>query len=342
MLALCGCIEEKQSATHVNFELISVMKDNSTYKAVVFIKSIERNKSIPVSAFLVKTKNKMFSLDSENVWVPGSGRMSSIETGKIFVVNLSENDGYFWIYPAHHNSRVLGYLLVALTNLSEKEIKEIPIPLKPPVFPRHSVAYKNGKLFLLDNTIFGKAGDVIDEFKEVEINETRNLSLKKGYSLKRIVLGVRGADVHEIVVAVHNNSGFWVEPGNYEQGAFLFAPIDSSEKAIEYLNFLMFKTRYSVAGRTAFWIKSEEELKNIVAEMERHASELGRKLLVLEHPPVNFTEVKELNQAFLVREIYYTKYPESIRYLEALINENGEVKIVADRICIKGVNYSMT
>lgn len=58
LLALCGCIEEKQSATHVNFELISVMKDNSTYKAVVFIKSIERNKSIPVSAFLVKTKTR--------------------------------------------------------------------------------------------------------------------------------------------------------------------------------------------------------------------------------------------------------------------------------------------
>ncbi|WP_048152052.1 hypothetical protein [Palaeococcus ferrophilus] len=229
LVLLLGCIGGRPGVTRVDFELITVMKEGSTYRAVVFVRSVEPRESIPASAFSVATRNGIFFLDSENVSFLGLEGAPYIEEGRIFVITLRKGDGYFWIYPTHYDVAIEGHLLVVVGNLTEEEAGEMSHSLKPPIFPKHSVAYKDGRLFLLEDTGFGKAGEVISGFKEEEATGMGNLTLREGYSLKRITIEGEGGSVQEITVAVYKGSrGFWVEPGNEEQRSFLFPGAEGS------------------------------------------------------------------------------------------------------------------
>jgi len=229
---------------------------------------------------------------------------------------------------------VLVLVLLSAYWLSRREL---------PGFPGHAVEYKKG--FLIVKRDFGDlvSGEVVKVLQEVDVGPFEHLSPRKGYRLKWMVYRWIGADALGVTVAIHEETGygFSVEPMNYRQASFLFAPIESEEEALEYLCFLMHDTQPSIRGRVYKEVTSEEVFKEVLAEMERHCLETGDKLEFKERPPVNHTRVTAVKEGFLVERVYYMQFlgHEKLVYAKALVYRDGKVKMLEHYAFVIGAEY---
>ncbi len=338
-----GCLSPNPpKVTEISLDLLTVSKSSSAYDAVVVINSVTGERRIPVDALFVETGERTFFFgDTANVSVLRAGSDSeAIESGDIYVVHLLPSDKYLEIRPQSHDLRILARLTVKPdTGMFANATRYIVNPdtdeeREGIIVPHHRVGYYNGKIIVFDDCMIGEKGKVIQSLVEEDIN--LNLTVREGFTLKRVIYDTVGADALSVAVAVRNGYGFSIEPMNVEQAVFLFAPIKSEEKALRYLQFLMHDTQHSAAGRAYEEIK-DGDLPVYVEMIKEHCKEVkfGERL------PTNSTRVEREGDKFIVERVYYTPFPERVRYVKAIVYESGEVEVVESRDYVTGCVYRM-
>ena len=185
--------------------------------------------------------------------------------------------------------RRLGLVLAALLAVSVLGYLYSAGPTKPE-FPPHSLSYSRGKLMVISKSSFlpFEVGQEIEVIQQVEIGPFKRLKLKKGYVLRWMIFEIVGGDANGVTVAIREDGeGFSVEPLNWTQASFLFAPIRGPKEAEEYVRFLMHDTMVSIRARSYKEITSQEEFDRVLSEMKEHCAASGDELKVLRLPPVN-------------------------------------------------------
>ena len=343
-LTFCGCITKPSpKVTEISLDLLTIFQNSSAYDAVVIINSTSGERKIPVDAFFVETGERFFFFsDTANVSVLRAGNDSkTIESGDIYVIHLLPSDKYLEIRPQSHDLRILARLIVKpdartfanatgyIVNSDTDEEREGFI------VPRHKVGYYNGKIIVLEDCMVGEKGKVIQSLAEGDINP--NLTVREGFTLKRVIYDTAGADALGVVMAVHRDYGFSVEPMNAKQAAFLFAFLKSEKEALRYLQFLMHDTQYSAEGRSYKEITTEEELSEFVETIKEQCKEIKVEM----RPPTNATIVEKADDRFVIERIYYIPFQERIIYVKAIVYENGEIEVVEGYNYITGCVYRM-
>jgi len=346
-LTLSGCLNPpKPEVTEIKLDLLSISKNGSSYNAAILVKSISGDRVIPLFAFFVNTRERLFMLsDSSNVTViRGGNNTNAIEPNDIYVIHLKPSDKYIDIYPQSHDLRILAWLLVKPnSNIFADSTKYIVNPemdgREGSIVPSHKEVYYDGKIILLGDCIVGEKGKIIQPLVEENIT-LRNLTIREGFTLKRVIYDVVGADALGIVMAIDENGyGFSIEPMNDVQGAFLFAPIESKEGALNYLRFLMHDVQYSVMGRWYEDIANEDRFSDVIETIEEHSKERGEQMKIVRMPPTNVTTVKADGEKYIVERVYFTIFPEKIEYVKAIIYKNGSIDIIEKYDCVMGVTY---
>ncbi len=344
VIVFYGCLSPQLTkVTKVNLEMLSISKNGSSYDAAILVKSISGDRFIPMDALFVNTEERVFLLsDSSNVTVIREGNnTNAIEPNDIYIIHLKPSDKYLDILPQSHDLRIFTRLFVkpnvdtfanATKYIVNDEREEF-------IVPHHKAVYYDGKIILLNDCIVGEKGKIIQPLAEEKVN--LNLTLREGFTLKRIIYSVAGADSLGIVMAIHNGYGFSIEPMNDAQGAFLFAPIKNEKEALDYLRFLMHDVQYSVMGRQYEEITSDGMFDDSINEIKKHCKAKGEQMRIVKMPPTNFTTVKADGEKYIVERVYFTKFPEKIEYVKAVVYKNGEIDIIENYDCVIGVFYYM-
>jgi len=343
-LVLSGCLNpQKPEVAEIKLELLSISKNGSGYDATILVKSISGDRFIPTDALFVNTGERVFMLsDSSNVTVIREGNnTNAIEPNDIYMIHLKPSDKYLDIYPQSHDLRILTRLFVKPNaNTFANATKYIVNDEREGfIVPHHKAAYYDGKIILLDDCIVGEKGRIIQPLAEEKVN--LNLTLREGFTLKRIIYSVAGADSLGIVMAIHNGYGFSIEPMNDAQGAFLFAPIENEKVALDYLRFLMHDVQYSAMGRKYEEITSDGMFEDSINEIKKHCKDKGEQMRIVKMPSTNFTTVKADGEKYIVERVYFTRFPEKIEYIKAIVYKNGYIDIIENYDCVIGVYYYM-
>lgn len=342
---LSGCLNLSPKVVEVNFDLLSVSKNDTSYDAVVIVKSMSGNRKIPLDAFFVGTGKRIFFLsDSLNVTIIRKGNNTDlVEPCDIYKIHLKASDKYLNICPQTHDLRILSYLFVKpnaeifgdttgyIVNPEKDKRKGI-------IVPPHRACYFNNTIFILDDCLIGSKGTIL---KPLDIENVNLKSLNtRGFTLKRIIYEIVGADTLGIVMAIDKNGyGFSIE--NDEQGAFLFAPIKNEKEALSYLQFLMHDIQYSVRRRQYKEITSDKMFTYTINMIKKHCKERGKDIKIIRIPPTKVTKVKAEGKKYIVERVYFTQFPEKIEYVKAFVYKNGKVKIIKKYDCIIGISYVM-
>lgn len=343
-LILSGCLNPpKPEVAEIKLELLSISKNGSNYDAAILVKSISGDRVIPLDALFVNTGERVFMLsDSSNVTVIREGKnTNAIDPNDIYIIHLKPSDKYIDIHPQSHDLRVLAFLLVKPnSNTFANAIKYIVNDEHEGfIVPHHKAVYYDGKIILLGDCIVGEKGRIIQPLAEENVT-LKNLTMREGFTLKRVIYDVVGADALGIIMAINENGyGFSIEPMNDVQGAFLFAPIESKEGALNYLRFLMHDVQYSVMGRWYEDIANEDRFSDVIETIEEHSKERGEQMKIVRMPPTNVTTVKTDGEKYIVERVYFTIFPEKIEYVKAIIYKNGSIDIIERYDCVMGVTY---
>lgn len=336
--------------------MLSISKNNSTYDAAILVKSMSGDRLIPMDAFFIDTGERFFLLsDSSNVTVIREGNNTyAIEPNDIYVIHLKPSDKYLDIRPQSHDIRILAHLFVkpnanTFENATKYVVNSEINKCEGFIVPQHKVCYADGRIIVLDDCMIGSSGTILSPSNKshmavlAEENVTlENLTIRKEFTLKRIIYDIVGGDVLGVVMAVDKNGyGFSIEPMNDAQGAFLFAPIKNEKEALDYLRFLIHDVQYSVMGRQYEDITSDGMFEDSVNEIREHCKDKGKQMRIIKMPPTNVTTVKADGEKYIVERVYFTRFPEKIEYVKALVYKNGKIDVIENYDCIIGTFYYM-
>jgi len=197
--------------------------------------------------------------------------------------------------------------------------------------PPHEISYQDGHLE-------GDEGRVsILKLQTIDMTAYAHLKLRDGFTLRRAIYRRQGGDQQGYAVAIHDasNRGFalkLVDGVQGAQGEFLFAPIESSEQAREYAEFMVHETSVSIYDR-------EHQSIYTQAEFEAALSQLGgAKAETREIPPTQVTRVREVgNGAYLVELVYKCDlYIRRLEYLCCVVLRDGTLDLRERIVFIEG------
>jgi hypothetical protein len=200
-------------------------------------------------------------------------------------------------------------------------------------FPQHDYEYKHG---VLRNLITGES--LAAEWNDVEMERFPDLSAREGYELKRVVTGSAGGDLIQMIVAVHakEDRGFGIQHMNWEHGAFVFAPIESADEALQYMQFMVHETGAGFYDREYEEIVNIEKYNEVIERMQDRANELGKELEFLADPPTNVSRVRT-DSAYEVERVFFKASEwERIIYSDAIVNHDGMVEIKDEYEFVRG------
>lgn len=205
---------------------------------------------------------------------------------------------------------------------------------RPVELPSHEVSYTPRHLK-------GEWGKLrILQLESIDLNAYPHLRLKEGFALHRAIYDYHGADVRGFLVAVHEASerGFAVEPLSGVHGKFLFAPIESTAEALDYVKLMVHETPETLYLREHTYIHSPHDSETVLSALTEAASAFGRPLEMLETPPTNVTRVTEQSSGKYLVELVYRKYTydQRIEYLACLVYSDGSLEFQESYVFIVG------
>lgn len=184
-------------------------------------------------------------------------------------------------------------------------------------FPLHKNSYNSG-------FISGDAGiKYICQTNDINMSEYSHLDLRQGFVIKRAVERLVGGDVIGHVIAIYSatNQGFEIESMNAVQGGFLFAPIRSSQDALEYTRFMRFEPPPSGYSREHIDIDSKQDFDAALSGWTDNYK-------IIQKPPTDITRVTQQSDGTYFVELVFRCFlgKQRIEYMSCLVGSDGRLE----------------
>lgn len=158
-----------------------------------------------------------------------------------------------------------------------------------------------------------------------------SLKPREGFELKRIIYErVGGDEIGYVIAQYRDGMGFGVE--GWEQASFLFSPIDTPGKAIDYVRFIAHEIGLSAYTREHKELESEVEFKKALEDMKAEG-----EFKVLREPPIRFTRAKPADGGFIVERLYMKRLIRPrIIYEKWEVSREGKARRLEGFVCAEG------
>ncbi len=203
-------------------------------------------------------------------------------------------------------------------------------------FPAHEISYRPGHLRVEEYS------SRVEVHEDIDTNAYPHLSLR-GVVLQRAIYRYIAGDAQGFLVALHVDSdrGFAVEPLHGVQGELLFAPIESTDEALEYVKLTASEPRVSYYDSEGILINSQgefEEALSYLKEETAHYDGVEVEVEVTRTSPTNVTTVTEKDAGICLVELVYRceSYVQWISHLACLVHSDGSLEFQNEYTLIEG------